>query len=340
MRAVARWSVSAITDVPRVTDGEPGDPDWHALQHYFGIDTFGANVFVATRGDETLVGEHDESGSGQQELYVVLEGEVTFELDGQTVAAPRHTAVAVVDPGVRRSARAVAPGTMLLAIGASDGQFRSTWNASHFTDLPTAHPPDELRFTLRGRAGRVAVRFAANDDPSRWGLDLLQLPWPADLARGLPVIEATVAYDGEGYGAAMGWIQVVRIHVDEHSAPLVAGAEKAPAGEHLWVDVAPSLRDTGVPFVSFGARPVLFDAPVSTESRVRFVADSFLTASDDALISRRSRPFFGLRWGYATDDGPCELLPPVRLEVDAWREALPVLRAQFAEWEFEPDWFD
>jgi hypothetical protein len=43
-----------------------------------GIDTFGANVFVASRADQTLVEEHDERGSGQQVLYVILQGEALF----------------------------------------------------------------------------------------------------------------------------------------------------------------------------------------------------------------------------------------------------------------------
>ena len=143
-------------------------------------------------------------------------------------------------------------------------------------------------FSLHGRNGRVVVEYGPNDDPSRWGFGLLGLPWPTEFAIGLPALEATVSYAGEGYAAAMGWIQVVRIHVAEQSESLVSGGEKAPAGDHAWVDGPPSLRGLGVPFVSFGPRPALFDAPASTESDVRFVADSFLTASPDALVSRRS----------------------------------------------------
>lgn len=135
---MAGWSIRELTAVPRVRDGEPGDPDWHPLQHYFGIGTFGANVFVATRGDETLVEEHDETASGQQELYVVLDGAACFELDGESVLASRQTAIAVVDPAVRRSAVAMSPGTTLLVVGAAQAAFASTWDESHFRDLPTA----------------------------------------------------------------------------------------------------------------------------------------------------------------------------------------------------------
>jgi hypothetical protein len=94
-----------------------------------------------------------------------------------------------------------------------------------------------------------------------------------------------------------------------------------------------------VPFVSFGRCPTLFDAPASTESDIRFVADSFLTASPDALISRRSQACFGLRWGYATQLGEkAELIPPTPLARGDWAQAIPVLQEQFPDWSFEPDW--
>jgi hypothetical protein len=127
---------SRITSLPPVSDGEPDDPMWYPLQHALGIDTFGANLFVASRADQTLVEEHDEHTSGQQELYVVLEGEAIFELDGEPTQLDKGTALAVTDPSVRRSARALASGTALLIIGAGDEPFRSTWNPTHFSDIP------------------------------------------------------------------------------------------------------------------------------------------------------------------------------------------------------------
>ena len=71
-----------------------------------------------------LVDEHDESLSGQQELYVVLEGSAAFRLDGQETVLKRGEAVAVSEPSVRRSARAMVPGTALLVVGASEEPFR------------------------------------------------------------------------------------------------------------------------------------------------------------------------------------------------------------------------
>src|SRR5262245_49681042 len=133
---MARWTVKEITGIPTVADGGPEEPTWYPLQHALGIDTFGANLFVATHSDQSLVDDHDERKSGQQELYLVLEGEVAFWLDGEEARLGRGSAVAVTDPTVRRSASALREGTSLLIIGAGAATFSSTWNSRHFSDIP------------------------------------------------------------------------------------------------------------------------------------------------------------------------------------------------------------
>ena len=135
---MARWTVKQIAAMPTVSDGGPDDPTWYPLQHALGIDNFGANLFVASRVSQTLVEEHDERGSGQQELYLVLEGEAVFRLDDEEIHLTRRTALAVTDPSVRRSATALTEETTLLVIGAGVTPFASTWNARHFRDIPRA----------------------------------------------------------------------------------------------------------------------------------------------------------------------------------------------------------
>jgi hypothetical protein len=133
---MARWSVSAVTSIPKVWDTESGDPAWYPLQHALGIDTFGVNLFVATSADQLLVEEHDERASGQQELYLVIEGQTVFELDGEELQVDRGTALAVTDPSVRRAARAVDAGAALLIVGAGDRPFESSWDPAHFSNIP------------------------------------------------------------------------------------------------------------------------------------------------------------------------------------------------------------
>ena len=85
---------------------------------------------------------------------------------------------------------------------------------------------DEERFSfrLRGAEGGVSVSFQANEDPARWGYGTLGLTWPADIARGLPVIAARTECELDGYAAIMGWIQVVRIDVLESSQALTSSS--------------------------------------------------------------------------------------------------------------------
>ena len=132
---MARWTVRGFAEMPVVSEGDPDEPVWYPLQHVLGIDAFGVNLFVAQEAGQTLVEDHDERASGQQELYFILEGRATFELDGEQARLDRGTALAITEPSVRRSAKALSRGTTLLIIGAGRSPFRSTWNASHFTDI-------------------------------------------------------------------------------------------------------------------------------------------------------------------------------------------------------------
>src|SRR5207247_9626374 len=77
----------------------------------------GINAY--THGEDgRLINEHDESGTGQEELYIVLDGKATFEVDGETVDAPAGTFV-FVRPESRR--KATGDGTVL-ALGGTPGE--------------------------------------------------------------------------------------------------------------------------------------------------------------------------------------------------------------------------
>lgn len=184
-----------------------------------------------------------------------------------------------------------------------------------------------MPFRVRQIDGGVRVRYTRNEDPRRWGYDLLRLDFDTGVARGFPVIEAKVEYPAEGYAAIMSWIQVVRYLV---------GAQQQPT---VIVDVAPQMRDAGMPYLSFGIQPTLFDAPAITERDVVWRAWSFLTYTPDALMTPVVEPACGFRWGYDVRDGspePTELLSAGR---DEWLEIRDELRARYPEWRFEGgDW--
>jgi hypothetical protein len=132
---VSRFAVRRLDEVPAVPDAEF---PWYPLQHHFGLTAFGANVFVASAPGDVLVEEHDETGSGQQELYVVVRGAVLARLDGEEHEAQAISVVAVPVPAVRRQLTALEADTAVLAIGAVPGEFESTWRSTWFEDVPQA----------------------------------------------------------------------------------------------------------------------------------------------------------------------------------------------------------
>ena len=60
--------------------------------------------------------------SGQEELYLVLSGKATFNVDGEPIYATAGTMVFVRDPAAKRSAVAKEEGTTILAIGGTPGR--------------------------------------------------------------------------------------------------------------------------------------------------------------------------------------------------------------------------
>jgi tetratricopeptide (TPR) repeat protein len=94
------------------------------IRRHFDIEGFGVRAARAV-GDGYLVGEHDQVGLGaygQEELYYVLSGAATFEVDGGQVDAPAGTFVFVGNPAVKRSATAREKGTTVLAITGTPGE--------------------------------------------------------------------------------------------------------------------------------------------------------------------------------------------------------------------------
>jgi hypothetical protein len=133
---VAGWAALSLEELPVAHETEPGAA-WYPLQHVFGFTAFGANAFVASTSGDVLVEEHDESGSGQEELYLVTRGAAEFVLDGESVSARAAFVVAVRDPSVTRSAVALEAGTTMLAFGGvPNADFRSTWWDAHFAGVP------------------------------------------------------------------------------------------------------------------------------------------------------------------------------------------------------------
>ena len=106
----SNWQVARLDEIERRDRDIP-------VREHFGIRAFGINAYTPGE-DGTLISDHAESGSGQEELYIVLDGTATFEIDGETVDAPAGTFVFVRPESQRK---ATGDGTVL-ALGATPGE--------------------------------------------------------------------------------------------------------------------------------------------------------------------------------------------------------------------------
>ena len=84
-----------------------------------------------------LIEDHDETGSGHEELYYVTAGRALFTLGGEKHEAAAGTVVVVREPGVRRLGVALERGTTVLAVGGKpNAEFASSWQPQHFEGVP------------------------------------------------------------------------------------------------------------------------------------------------------------------------------------------------------------
>ncbi len=124
-----RYAVVRLDDL--VAYEIPGQARWHMIRSTLGVQAFGVNAWTTTEDGQQLIGEHDETELGHEEVYVVVAGDATFTLDGDSVAAPAGTVLHVPDTTVKRSAVGSA-GTTVLAIGGKRGEafVPSQWERS------------------------------------------------------------------------------------------------------------------------------------------------------------------------------------------------------------------
>ena len=90
-----------------------GDSTWRLARKALGTSAFGFNLVEIDPGGE--IPEHDEAGSGQVELYAILEGEAVFRIEGEDHPAPAGTFASIEPPASRTILnRSEAPVTALL----------------------------------------------------------------------------------------------------------------------------------------------------------------------------------------------------------------------------------
>jgi tetratricopeptide (TPR) repeat protein len=115
-----RWTSLRLDDVPPITVA--GELRWKPIRRTLGIEAFGMNAYTGENVGDDVVERHSEERLGHEEVYLVLAGRATFELDGESLDAPAGTMVFLRDPTVRRYASAAEPRTTVLAVGGKPGE--------------------------------------------------------------------------------------------------------------------------------------------------------------------------------------------------------------------------
>ena len=137
-----------------------GEFVWRPVRRRFGISAFGSNAYSAEKAGQRVIEEHSEA-NGHEEMYVVLRGRVTFQLDEEELDAGPGTLV-FVRPQTRRGAIATEDDTFVLAVGAKPGV---VFEPSMWEDVFLAYCSAEQGDLERGRE---LVQGAIARNPGEW----------------------------------------------------------------------------------------------------------------------------------------------------------------------------
>ena len=117
-------TLDELEPAPRLAPGATDDGRKRFdVRRTLDITAFGVSAFSAPSG-VTVINEHDETlfvEAGQEELYVVVSGAATFEIDGESLEAPTG-ALVNVQPTAKRKATATEDGTTILVVGSTPGK--------------------------------------------------------------------------------------------------------------------------------------------------------------------------------------------------------------------------
>jgi quercetin dioxygenase-like cupin family protein len=110
------WSVVDVREL----DGEGPGGAVRFVRRRLGVEAFGINWFELPPNAEGH--EHDESGSGQEEVNVIVRGSGVYRIDGEEVEA-REGMFFRFDPGTTRVPVAGPDGMTFIGVGARRGSY-------------------------------------------------------------------------------------------------------------------------------------------------------------------------------------------------------------------------
>jgi Cupin domain len=142
----------AVAHVDQIGEVDDGRAPMRAVRHHFGVTAFGVNALIGREAGDRHINEHDESEpDSNEELYLVLRGRASFEVDGERFDAAAGTFV-FVRPGVKRTAFAEESGTAIVAVGGVPGMPYEPSGWELFAPLrPLYEAGDYAEAAARGR---------------------------------------------------------------------------------------------------------------------------------------------------------------------------------------------
>ena len=129
------------------------------VRHTLGFQPAGVNAWKADTGGQVMP-PHEED-SGNEELYVVVQGRAAFTVGDETADAPAGTLV-FVPPQVHRSAVAEEDGTIVFVVGGTVGE---AFNAGGWDSFSVA---DWYRQGGRIAEGRAIMDQLIAEKPDYW----------------------------------------------------------------------------------------------------------------------------------------------------------------------------
>ena len=120
--SAAKYVTAHIDEIPSIPYEWAPETEWKPLRRYFGIGSFGTNLFRAPASGAVLTEDHTEdpdSGTRHEELYLVVKGAPRSR--SMVRSSTRRPARSCTSRIPRALAGAVArdAGTVLMAVGAS-----------------------------------------------------------------------------------------------------------------------------------------------------------------------------------------------------------------------------
>jgi hypothetical protein len=187
-----------------------------------------------------------------------------------------------------------------------------------------------IDFRWKGYSGMVHVNYSTNTDPDGIGYDHMETGFSPYSAIGFPKLTCTIDYEGKGYHSYMGWIQTVRFN------PGTSYHYPAISPEPMFVYHIPMMLDADTPFCVYGVDPALFEAPASNLDGIQWIANTYLSASKNLIVSREICIILGIQWGYSITNGTIvhAEMKTLKLGGELFLRDLAILHRDYPRWRF------